>query len=38
VAYLASYLSRGKFLPASFVASMLKRYVLLKNGKCNCLI
>ncbi|EFH69894.1 predicted protein [Arabidopsis lyrata subsp. lyrata] len=27
VAYLASYLSRGKFLPASFVASMLKRLV-----------
>ncbi|XP_023645474.1 RNA polymerase I-specific transcription initiation factor rrn3 isoform X2 [Capsella rubella] len=27
VAYLASYLSRGKFLPPSFVASMLKRLV-----------
>ncbi|CAA7014254.1 unnamed protein product [Microthlaspi erraticum] len=27
VAYLASYLSRGKFLPASFVATMLKRLV-----------
>eukprot|EP00268_Persea_americana_P021181 TRINITY_DN21167_c0_g1_i2.p1 TRINITY_DN21167_c0_g1~~TRINITY_DN21167_c0_g1_i2.p1 ORF type:complete len:272 (+),score=52.66 TRINITY_DN21167_c0_g1_i2:175-990(+) len=25
VAYLASYLSRGKFLPCSFVSSMLKR-------------
>ncbi|KAG7593446.1 RNA polymerase I specific transcription initiation factor RRN3 [Arabidopsis thaliana x Arabidopsis arenosa] len=27
VAYLASYLSRGKFLPASFVARILKRLV-----------
>ncbi|XP_010478481.1 PREDICTED: RNA polymerase I-specific transcription initiation factor rrn3-like [Camelina sativa] len=27
VSYLASYLSRGKFLPPSFVASMLKRLV-----------
>ncbi|KFK44868.1 hypothetical protein AALP_AA1G312900 [Arabis alpina] len=27
VAYLASYLSRGKFLPVSFVASILKRLV-----------
>ncbi|XP_020884807.1 RNA polymerase I-specific transcription initiation factor RRN3 [Arabidopsis lyrata subsp. lyrata] len=27
VAYLASYLARAKFLPASFVASMLKRLV-----------
>ncbi|WZZ55226.1 hypothetical protein YC2023_055333 [Brassica napus] len=27
IAYLASYLARGKFLPVSFVASMLKRLV-----------
>ncbi|KAL0710708.1 hypothetical protein Bca4012_017686 [Brassica carinata] len=27
VAYLASYLARGKFLPVSYVASMLKRLV-----------
>ncbi|RWR72739.1 RNA polymerase I-specific transcription initiation factor RRN3-like protein [Cinnamomum micranthum f. kanehirae] len=27
VSYLASYLSRGKFLPSSFVASILKRLV-----------
>ena len=26
VAYLASYLARGKFLPVSYVATMLKRF------------
>lgn len=31
VAYLASYLSRGKFLPSSFVSSMLKRLVAGEN-------
>lgn len=36
MAYLASYLSRGKFLPDSFVASMLKRYKEMAKKRGDC--
>jgi RNA polymerase I-specific transcription initiation factor RRN3 len=35
VAYLASFLARGKFLPVSFVASMLKRLIDECVGYCR---
>jgi RNA polymerase I-specific transcription initiation factor RRN3 len=39
VAYLASFLARGKFLPVSFVASMLKRWKrFLQNVTSNIII
>lgn len=39
VAYLASFLARGKFLPVSFVASMLKRCMrFLQNVTSNIII
>ena len=31
MAYLASYLARGKFLPVSYVATMLKRFKFTQN-------